>query len=355
MAMESISTIGHHMPMMTRNLSTYIVGGWISFVEFYCGIKSRHERVFYEIIQGGQPCKLFIDIDLKMIGLIQAEYVEEKYLDFEQKLPSYVKQLVAEKYGILYPAIPDMIVLDATTPQKFSRHFIFPSVIFASVLEMGDFVLQLSQKVAALHTEAEWIDRGIYQPGRNFRIYNSKKLKKDNTLRMVSHKQYSEEQRVMSSMVTMLRFRDVTESDNKLMHFATRCHNIIGNASNCSLSKKRRHQGMKSHLVEEKYEAIYNEVLPIVQKLKSDISSFHVESSKFGTYLVWGVKVCCPIKGSEHKNNRTFFKVNPGTRKMHFKCMDPECRTHNFGIFGEKYLPASKSELRKLMLKKRRR
>lgn len=349
MAMESIETIGHHMPILTRNLSTYIVGGFIPLVEFYCGIKSKHERLFYEIVQGGEPCKLYIDIDLRLLGAVKGVYVEEKYLDFEKNLPNIVKQLVAERYGILFPAAPDMIILDATTPEKFSRHFIFPNVVFASVLEMGDFVLNLVQVLMPLHTEGGWIDRGIYQPGRNFRIYNSKKLLKDNTLRMVSHTRYCDEQRVMASMITMLRFRDVQETDSPLLAYATRCHNVIHGSSHSAVGQKRPYSGMKSHMVEARYEAIYNEALPVVTKIDSDVSSFHVESSQYGTYLVWGVKVCCPIKGAVHRNNRTFFKVNVGTRKTHFKCMDPDCRVeeHGFGVFGSKYLPGSKSEMRK--------
>ena len=357
MAMESIDTIGHHMPMMTRNLSTYIVGGFIPLVEFYCAIKSRHERLFYEIVQGRQPCKLYIDIDLGLSGNVKDIYVEENYMAFETSLPAKVKQLVAEKYGILFPAAPDMIVLDATTPHKFSRHFIFPNVVFASVQEMGDFVLNLVQLLAPNHSESDWIDRGIYQPGRNFRIYNSKKLLKDNTLRMVSHTHYSEEQRVMASMITMLRFRDVTETDSPLLTYATRCHNVIHGSADSYMANKRSYSGMKSHIVEERYEEIYNEALPVVQEIDSAVSSFHVESSQYGTYLVWGVKVHCPIKGATHRNNRTFFKVNVGTHKTHFKCMDPECRTeeHAFGVFGSQYLPGSKSELRKNAASKRRR
>lgn len=356
-AMESIEAIGHHMPIMTRNLSTYIVGGWIPFVEFYCGISSRHERVFYEIIQGQQPCKLFIDIDLCTVGRVEYAFCEDGYKRFEDSLPAHVKTLVAEKYSVLFPSTPDMIVLDATTPEKFSRHFIFPGVVFASVVEMGTFVLELVQRIVAKHIEAEWVDRGIYQPGRNFRIYNSKKMKKDNTLRMVSHRHYSEEQRVMASMITMLLFRDVMESDNALLKFATRCHTIIGHASVCSTTLKRRFSATKSHAVEEEHEELYKEVLPIVKKMETDISSFHVESSQYGTYLVWGVKVMCPKKKAKHRNNRTLFKVNVGTRKMHFKCMDPDCRTreNNFGIFGEKYLKSSKAGLRRIANTKRKR
>lgn len=357
MAMESIDTIGHHMPVITRNLSTYIVGGFLTLVEFYCGIKSKHERLFYEIIQGGEPCKLYIDIDLKMSGAVKDVYIEEKYMEFERDLPDVVKALVAKRYGILFPASPDMIVLDATTADKFSRHFIFPNVVFASVLEMGDFVLNLVQVLAPHHSESEWIDRGIYQPGRNFRMYNSKKLLKDNTLRMISHQHYCEEQRVMASMITMLRFRDVRESDSPLMQYATRCHNVIHGSAHSTAGQKRSLSGMKSHIVEERYEDIYNEALPVVQKIDSNVSSFHVESSQYGTYLVWGVKVHCPIKGGVHRHNRTFFKVNVGTRKTHFKCMDPDCRgeEHGYGVFGSKYLPGSKSELRNAAICKRRR
>jgi len=354
MAMESIGTIGHHMPIMTRNLSTYIVGGVIPLIEFYCAIKSRHERLFYEIVQGGQPCKLFIDIDLRLSGTVKDMYVEEKYMDFETSLPGNVKQLVAEKYGILFPAAPDMIVLDATTPDKFSRHFIFPNVVFASVFEMGDFVLNLVQMLAPSHSESDWIDRGIYQPGRNFRIYNSKKLLKDNTLRMVSHTRYSEEERVMASMITMLRFRDVTETDSPLLKYATRCHNVIHGSAHHAVGQKRKYSGTLSYIVEEQYENLYKEVEPIVHKIDANPSSFFVESNRFGTSLVWGVKAHCPHRGAVHRNNRTFFKVNVGTRRTFCKCLDPDCSGFD-KIFNEKYLPGSKSELRKNVASKRRR
>jgi len=201
MAMEAIDNIGHHMPIMTRNLSTYIVCGWIPFVKFYCNISSRHERVFYEIVQGGEPCKLFVDIDFKRCAEADINDSEDDnayfdtYSQFEKKLPFYVKELVAKKYNVVLSSDPDMLILDATTPEKFSRHFIFSNVVFASVTEMGNFVRELVQTIVSMHPEAEWVDRGIYQPGRNFCIYNSKKLKKDNTLRMKSHKHYSEEQR----------------------------------------------------------------------------------------------------------------------------------------------------------------
>jgi hypothetical protein len=281
-------------------------------------------------------------------------------MDFEKKLPGFVKQVVAKRYNIMFPAEPDMIVLDATTAQKFSRHFIFPNVVFASVLEMGDFILNLVQVLAPHHSEAEWIDRGIYQPGRNFRIYNSKKLLKDNTLRMVSHKHYCEEQRVMASMITMLRFRDVGDKDSPLLAYATRCYDVIHGSSHSAAGQKmhravaQKRKYSTSHMVEEKYEALYKEVEAIVHEIDANPSSFHVESSVFGNYLAWGVKTHCPHRGAVHRNNRTFFKVNVGTRKTFFKCLDPDCSGFE-KIFNEKYLPGSKSGLRKAAAAKRRR
>jgi DNA-directed primase/polymerase protein len=98
-----------------------------------------------------------------------------------------------------------MVQFDASTPTKFSQHLIFPSVVFQDIFHAGFFVSYLCQRVTNSYEQNQpserssllekllvrkkedshsvlFVDQGVYTKNRNFRLFKSSKLKKNNPL-----------------------------------------------------------------------------------------------------------------------------------------------------------------------------
>ena len=94
----------------------------------------------------------------------------------------------------------DIVDLDSSTPQKFSRHLVFTKAVFKDTLHAGRFVSKLVLKLDALieagsnelaclvvndgesSKRSYFIDQGVYSRNRNFRLYLSSKIGKETPL-----------------------------------------------------------------------------------------------------------------------------------------------------------------------------
>uniref|UniRef100_A0A8C1P4B7 DNA-directed primase/polymerase protein n=1 Tax=Cyprinus carpio TaxID=7962 RepID=A0A8C1P4B7_CYPCA len=163
----------------------------------------------YEVILEGAVCKLYFDLEF--------DKASNTHLDGKMmvsKLIQYVCEKLEEVYGLCCSA-KDVLNLDSSTSEKFSRHLIFmlPSVAFKDNSHVGRFIHDIlhpalkkvcprengddvngSQAKRRKYEEKDldflivkskngqeqlFVDLGVYTKNRNFRLYKSSKLGKN--------------------------------------------------------------------------------------------------------------------------------------------------------------------------------
>jgi hypothetical protein len=120
------------------------------------------------VIQGGQPCHLFLDLEREGEGRA------------DPALDAAVGTIIAAVTAHLQPLLPPNAVprshhwleLDASSARKFSRHLVLqlPGVYFTDILAVGAFVR--GRVVPSLPCSG-LVDTSIYNNNRSFRTYGS--------------------------------------------------------------------------------------------------------------------------------------------------------------------------------------
>ena len=151
----------------------------------------QHQRCWYEIIRDGYPCKLYFDIEYNK-KIHQTVNEQQIMIIFKDFLIKYIQNIL--KISISLENIMD---LDSTTDEKFSRHFIinFKDKIFKNNFECGIFVSKLCNEIIDItksntnplfqnliidKTENKkklFIDQAVYSKNRCFRLPFSSKFK----------------------------------------------------------------------------------------------------------------------------------------------------------------------------------
>ena len=213
--------INKNVHIFARELSTdgkrlYIVTSYEEFWEHYKKVP-RNKRNFYEMIEDGEQCRLYFDLEFyKDVnpGLDGVEVLEI----FIETACYYLLQI----FGISCNR-GHIVDLDSSTKVKFSRHLIFhlPNAVLANNVVCGNFVKYIYEmtrikvskaddvKFASMKTmnvsEKEilppdsldveklfvknqdgemtfFCDLGVYSRNRNFRLYGSTKIGKNAAL-----------------------------------------------------------------------------------------------------------------------------------------------------------------------------
>ena len=149
-----------------------------------------------QLIRENRPCNLYFDLEFSRDRNPHLELDAQK----EQALvDAFVTICIAFMRQLLLVSCErdDVIDLDSSTAQKFSRHLIFriPGRAWASNAECGRFVRrlaadlhvrQMEPMIAQFYVATEkpgrslFVDMGVYTRNRNFRLMKSSKLGKGN-------------------------------------------------------------------------------------------------------------------------------------------------------------------------------
>ena len=188
-----------------------------SFDEFWRRYRKlpKKKRNFYEVIPEGQLCRLYFDLEF-----YKSENPDLQGSDVLDTFIHLVCFYLREKFGISCNR-GDIIDLDSSTSDKFSRHLIFhmSESLFCNNIECGNFVKYIyemarrkfmrnegqnpdSLRPIEIDFEEEieppdginirelfinnkdgnitfFADLGVYTKNRNFRLYGSSKFSKD--------------------------------------------------------------------------------------------------------------------------------------------------------------------------------
>lgn len=199
-----------------------------------------NKRNFYELIEEGMLCRLYFDVEF-----YKAENINLNGSEMLDTLIDLICFYLQERFKISCER-GNIIDLDSSTPDKFSRHLIFhlPMAVFSDNIECGNFVsyiyemtrrkvsengsLDLSRlltidvdpkdeirppdgiKVEQLFVNNKdgnktfFADLGVYTKNRNFRLFGSTKFGKNAHLKISSengfHGSYGEGKKLMKDM-----------------------------------------------------------------------------------------------------------------------------------------------------------
>ncbi|XP_030644092.1 LOW QUALITY PROTEIN: DNA-directed primase/polymerase protein [Chanos chanos] len=348
-----------------------------SYSELWHYYKTYRESLMhcYEVIPEGAVCKLYFDLEFE-----KAANPCRDGKEMVASLIEYVCEKLEEFYG-LKSSSKDVLNLDSSTPQKFSRHLIFllPNAAFKDNAHVGRFIhmilqteiqtLQRKRSGSHVHRGAEnvpesppskrrrdgerdlsflvvknkdghdqlFVDLGVYTKNRNFRLYKSTKCGKnaaftvaqDNRFAPPPDKQTTVEESIfLSSLITNVSF-----TGQRIL--------------TCDVPHKEEAQGLQSCSAQQTSTTIsdvsgdqqcspYREVDDFVRTLvcKDGIEgsirrwSYFV-SEQLLVYDILNYRWCLNI-GRQHKSNNIMILVDLREEVWYQKCHDPECRRQNF-------------------------
>ena len=143
--------------------------------------KDVRERHAYEVIEQSDVCKLYFDLEFKRNLNVDTDSAS-LMRKFKALLVSHLKETFD-----LELSESNILDLDSSTDEKFSRHLIVDDVVFKNNFHVGNYVRSFCSKfeedksVLVRLSEKDvgvFVDLGVYTKNRNFRLFLSSKFGK---------------------------------------------------------------------------------------------------------------------------------------------------------------------------------
>ncbi|XP_060772644.1 DNA-directed primase/polymerase protein isoform X2 [Neoarius graeffei] len=343
-----------------------------SYTELWHYYSSHRQSLMhcYEVIPEGAVCKLYFDLEF--------DVASNTHLDGTKMVASLIQYVCVklEEVYSLQCSVKDVLNLDSSTAEKFSRHLIFllPNCVFKDNRHVGRFIHHILKPVLKYlhqgkdslediddvsegpqskrmkHDEEDlgflivkgkdgqkqlFVDLGVYTKNRNFRLYKSSKLGKnaafsvaqDNKFLPSSIKHTTEEEGIfLASLITNVRFT----SQRILTYEAPE---RTSNEARCSAQHSGPHS---SELAGEHQASPYKELDDFVLKLvhrdgvQGNIRRWmYFISEQLLVYDIGKFRWCSNV-GRFHKSNNIMIIVDLKEEVWYQRCHDPECRRQNY-------------------------
>ena len=345
----------------------YVVSGLEEFWNYYFQLPAD-KRHFYEVIPENTPCHLFFDLEFET----QSTNLHKDGRKLTEIWIQYVCLQLHEKFGVQCDA-SDVIQLESTSMHKFSHHLIFNlgSIAFKDVIHTGAFVLEICSDLKQFLSDkrkgndldyiAEWgvsnleellivnskgevdlfVDLGVYNKNRNFRLLRSSKINKNIELKLSNLCSYRAIAGVHPCQVENLQLKRVF-FESLVTNVDESCNLIeVASVVHCSKATIVYTHNMGSRakidtslcpLSSEVMEKLQIETLAYLHKFNKFAVirqfSFLMESSTV-IFDIAGSRFCGNIE-REHKSNNIMIVVNLRTKTLHQSCYDPDCRRADY-------------------------
>ncbi|XP_039921757.1 DNA-directed primase/polymerase protein isoform X3 [Hirundo rustica] len=323
----------------------------------------------YEVIPEKDACKLYFDLEFYKPANPDADGKS-----MVMKLIELVSQKLKELYDVNCSS-KDVLNLDSSTDEKFSRHLIFlpQKTVFKDNTHIGagldgsltnftavedaskdwPAIAHKTKDIEMPHQEENvdfsflivndkegnkqlFVDLGVYTKNRNFRMYKSSKAGKNVILKIAEDNKFIpncekdvslEEAYFLSSLICNVRVSDdikvlssgFSEEERKMSAF------LNSKTTRSSRDPMEGHQGSP-------YPEIDHFVRSLVNKdgLQGGIRQWSYFSLKeLLIYDISGYRWCENI-GRAHKSNNIMILVDLKNEVWYQKCHDPVCREQNF-------------------------
>nr|CCA21367.1 conserved hypothetical protein [Albugo laibachii Nc14] len=326
----------------------FIVTTLPTFWQQYCSIASDRRHV-YEIIPEDAPCRLYFDLEFSKI--LNHDVNGDR---MTQRLLSLLRlYLYCEFFATVENT--DIIELDSSTDEKFSRHLVIRmphDQLFRSNLHVGYLVRhfvqrynlhksfslrKMSQGQDACHS---FIDLGVYTRNRMFRIVGSSKFGKVAILRFQSHSKSVEsitQQEFCETLVCPVQ-REHTQSFlrcDRQRHFGAPPQTFLnGN----DIKRSSKSMDMYNSSMFPRLDAFIRSIsqqggvqgeIRMVQCIYDSESKDGSNSPDKMIYHMAHNRFCHRIQHS-HKSNHIMWIVDTSQQQYYQKCHDPECHASSY-------------------------
>uniref|UniRef100_A0A0N5AMC0 DNA-directed primase/polymerase protein n=1 Tax=Syphacia muris TaxID=451379 RepID=A0A0N5AMC0_9BILA len=355
-----------------HNGGHYVIGGrrfLVTTVErFWQWYKCKENVSFYELIPDKIPVRLFFDLEFYREFNMALE-PKTVIAEFNRALINVIKRI----YDIDLDVNKDMLILDASTSTKFSEHIIvhlpefrlFPSCVSIRKLtkhlegEMHDLCQGLVYNTDGTK-KVTVFDNAVYTLyacraeliNRNFRLYRSSKLRKNNPLHLASRCLFykmrnvspSSKQIFLDSLIVPvnlsgaeLLFKEIN-GEEKLVTIYRSLPNVLQIQPEPSV-KEDYLEYMKGYGETSPFPVLEFHILQINKRWRPSvtirswkISKHLITGRRFITYYLAGCRFCFNI-GREHRSNGVFWTVDLDNAFCYQKCFDIDCRGTSSNYF----------------------
>ncbi|XP_078534139.1 DNA-directed primase/polymerase protein [Lissotriton helveticus] len=334
----------------------------------------------YEVIPENSVCKLYFDLEFYKPANPEADGKK-----MVEQVITYISRKLEEFYGIKCSA-KDVLNLDSSTENKFSRHLIFllQNAAFKDNIHAGNFVKTIlnparlllehdadAQEAGKAKSEAcsspqvsfeanfpsgkqldekddlsflivknkeggkqLFTDLGVYTKNRNFRLYKSSKLGKNVSLEVAEDNAFVpkrqktisiEEHIFLSSLVSNVRFSDT-------LRILT-CEFPENKKTKCSdVPRSSTPEEALAGDQSSPYPEIDGFILSLVNNHGVQGGIRHWNYFSLEELLVYDIAKYhwCENIGRAHKSNNIMLLVDLKREVWYQKCHDPVCRAQNF-------------------------
>ncbi|KAK2180792.1 hypothetical protein NP493_426g05025 [Ridgeia piscesae] len=357
----------------------FLVATYQQFWHYYSQLKTG-QRHHYEIIPDGAVCHLYFDLEFYRLS-----NPSRNGSHMTQVLIRYVSRQLKLKYNVDC-STDDVLQLDASTDVKFSQHLVFhlPGAAFKNNIHAGHFVRHILQKLSdrcgvipASSMQEEIVtnvseqdatttgdkqprqeeedldmlfvkatdgqtttfcDTAVYTKNRNFRLYLSCKLGKNNPLLVADDNQYvpevasgnrttREQQLFMDSLITAVKY-----TDNLRI--------LTCDTDRATGAQAVNHGPGDIHVHETPLQGYDHSPHPEVDHFiegvirQGGVQGYIRRWSYFsqGALLVYDIAKnrWCQRIGRPHKSNNIMLLVDLCAGVYYQKCHDPDCRASNY-------------------------
>ncbi|CAG9534358.1 unnamed protein product [Cercopithifilaria johnstoni] len=326
----------------------YLVSGVERFWRWY---KRQCNVSFYELIPRNRPAHLYFDLEFYREtnpGVKEEELIK----DFND----CVSEVFAEMFGIDLNPEKEMLVLDASTTTKFSEHIIVhlaDNHLFPSNTSMKSFIQQLKEKMLSSGRCLVWnadatkmltlFDAAVYSANRNFRLYLSSKLGKNNPLVLAQRcnfyahkKRRSRKQIFFDSLVVPTKYNiseifhiPITENE-KYPAIQSRRQKILTLPAQVPASTENVDY-MIGHGATSPFPVLDQHIIAINKRWKDNASirqwKLSVDKFTMPRHIIYYMANCryCFNIDREHRSNGIYWVVDLDKLHCFQKCFDIDC------------------------------
>ncbi|KAG9455314.1 hypothetical protein H6P81_008218 [Aristolochia fimbriata] len=335
----------------------FLVSTYEEFWQRYKVMDSKF-RHHYEVIQEGQPCHMYFDLEFDR--RINTGKDGDEMVDI---LISVIFTALHEKYSI--EAESKWIVeLDSSTDEKFSRHLLIriPGAAFKDNSHVGAFVAEICSRISdarscnpslqKLYISKDssgpedschlFVDTAVYSRNRCFRLALSSKAGKKSVLLPSGRfkcKDRNEDQMFMDSLICRM---DVDCKKLLICKMDLECMKTLHFDSEVHRGGEKNLEGRKDIILNTRasdFSGAYitgKSPFPALDRFVESIASSGNVSgqircwywfSEFG-FMVYSMSSnrYCERIGREHKSNNVIYVVDFRTAGYYQKCHDPDCK-----------------------------
>lgn len=307
------------------------------------------QRCSYEVIPKESHCKLYFDLEFNKLANPASD--GEKMVETLLAASFWAFQEIY-KLNVMKS---DVLILDASTPTKFSQHLIYQGFQFAfqDNSHVGNFVKHLMMqvkecKIPEIDAEEQknlfvkndkgesvsFCDLAVYTKNRNFRLYKASKFEKKIPLAIAKNNSHSpkgydtidwpdtDAAIFSSSLITYFNVNDV--SNLKILTFCDGGENSSEIANTGALSNTVLTNPSLNGYTASPWSEIDSFIGGLVAPAGIVRQWVYYEKTETIVYHIQGTRYCSSI-GREHKRNHIKYVVNLPNATYYQSCFDPDC------------------------------